>query len=1104
MANKKRAIGAIIKLDGENAFKSSVKNCRSSLAAMHSSLKNIQASYAGNANSLEALSAVQEKYAEMQSTAKEQVEKMSTAYEKSREAQQKTKETMLQMLEAYKKAEESLHEMKDSGEASADAINQQQEAADKAYQSYLDYSEQVEKCGSRTAYFQKALEDAKAAEREAGSEVDRYARYIEEARESADGCSHSINEFGEAVSESGEAADAAGGAMNVFAGVVGGNIATAGIEKVCDWLKQGAKYAVEVGSGMESSLSKVQALSGATDAEMRELKATAEDLGRISKRFNAEDVSDAFGYMALADWNVRQQLAAIPGVINLATASEMDLAEASDMVTDYLTAFGLSAEYAGKMADMLAYAQSHSNATTAQFGEAYKNSAASLNAAGQSIQTVTALLEAYANQGRKGSEAGTSLSATMRDITSKMKDGAIQIGNTSIAVQDSNGDFRDLIDIMSDVEAATEGMGNAQRSAALSAVFTDDSIKGVNMVLQEGMDNVMGYREELENCDGAAEQMADTMSDNLQGAMDSASSAANGLGDAVYDYIKGPLTDMFDGIADGLNGITDAIQKQESELDLFIDQVEKANDKVQNTISKADTDYAEGMANAETVKYYIDIIEQARSKTELTEYETFQLNNAIETLSGTIPELNQYIGDTNKILELSASDFETLKDTMVQSYQEIIAAAIAAKRNAYVMAKAEAEIAKAQAQSALDESDKKVKEQKEKIKEIEKRQDEAKFNDFSGNYKLTKELNAANEEMTDYLQNQREATSELKKAEEQYSKTSETVEDFDSRSKELYEDYGLYVNQSGSLTTKIIEQAKADDEAAKASESLSDAVEDTAAAYIDAAGNIQSADVSAAIESQLTAAAQNVEDFKDSLKSAFSSFSLFGDTEGLMDIYTSSSKGQMEKNAQISLDIMGKYADELKSLSQRGLSDEFLSYLTEQGQSGLEYVHNLATWTSDAELQQFQKQFDEFSSYTSGTNEKVDDIMQAYTENIMEGVTDGYNAWYEFGIQSTQGLLDAIEQAKAAMQDENFSVDFTDAMKNVLTTGYSQIQEDRSRKQALRSEVQSDRGIGASMADLTIRPEIQNEVKVYLDSEDVSAAALKRQASSYRITGMRK
>lgn len=1104
MANKKRAIGAIIKLDGENAFKSSVKNCRSSLAAMHSSLKNIQASYAGNANSLEVLSAVQNKYAEMQSTAKAQVEKMSTAYEKSREAQQKTKETMLQMLEAYKKAEEYLQEMRDSGEASADAINQQQEAADKAYQSYLDYSEQVEKCGSRTACFQKALEDAKAAEREAGSEVDRYARYIEEARESADGCSHSINEFGEAVSESGEAAGAAGGAMNVFAGVVGGNIATAGIEKVCDWLKQGAQYAVEVGSGLESSLSKVQALSGATDAEMRELKATAEDLGRISKRFNAEDISDAFGYMALAGWNVRQQLAAIPGVINLATASEMDLAEASDMVTDYLTAFGLSAEYAGKMADMLAYAQSHSNATTAQFGEAYKNSAASLNAAGQSIQTVTALLEAYANQGRKGSEAGTSLSATMRDITSRMRDGAIQIGNTSIAVQDSNGNFRDLIDIMSDVEAATEGMGNAQRSAALSAVFTDDSIKGVNMVLQEGMDNVRGYREELENCDGASEQMANTMSDNLQGAMDSASSAANGLGDAVYDYIKGPLTDMFEGIADGLNGITDAIQKQESELDLFIDQVEKANDKVQNTINQADTDYAEGMANAETVKYYIDIIEQARSKTQLTEYETFQLNNAIETLSGSMPELSKYIGDTNSLLELSASDFEDLKDTMIQSYKEIMAAAIAAKRNAYVLAKAEADIARSQAQSALDESEKKIEAQKKKIKELEKQQDETKFADFKGAYDLTKKINAANEELTDYLQNQREATAEVKRADKEFEKTSATIEEFDNHSKELYETCGVYINKAGEMTTKTQEEAKAADKAKTSHSELSDSVNDAADAYIDASGKIQSADISAAIESQLTAAAENVNNFKDSLKNAFSSFSLFGDTESLMDIYTSSSKGQMEKNAQISLDIMGKYADELKSLSQRGLSDEFLSYLTEQGQSGLEYVHNLATWTSDAELQQFQKQFDEFSSYTSGTNEKVDDIMQAYTENIMEGVTDGYNAWYEFGIQSTQGLLDAIEQAKAAMQEEDFSGDFTDAMKSVLSTGYNQIQADRSQQQSLRSEVQKDRSIGSAMADLTIRPEIQNEVHVYLDNDDISAAVLKKAKNSVKISGIKR
>lgn len=1098
---KKRAIGAIIKIDGEGAFRSSIKNCRTSLSALRASLKNVQSSYAGNANSLEALSAVQEKYAQMQTTAKAQVEKMSTAYEKSREAQTKTKETMLQMLEAYQKAEEALKEMKSSGTASADAIKEQQEATDKAYRAYQDYAEQVEKCGSRTAYFQKALEEAKGAEREAGVQVDRYAEYIKEAKDSADGCSHSIDKFGEVVSESGEAAGEAGGAMQVFTGVVGGNIATAGLQRVCDLLKQGAEYAVEVGSGLESSLSNVRALSGATDLEMQQLKKTAEDLGRESRTFTAENVSDSFGYMALAGWNVQQQLAAIPGVMNLAAASEMDLAEASDMVTDYLTAFGLSAEHASEMADMLAYAQSHSNATTAQFGEAWRNSAANLNAAGQSMKTSLAFLEAFANEGAKSERAGTQLAAIVRDLTKKMSDGAIQIGNTTIAVQDSAGNFRDLIDIMEDVEKATEGMGTAQRSEALAAVFTDDSIKGVNMSLQEGIGNIRSYREQLEDCDGAAEDMANTMTDNMKGSMDSAHSAAEGLGDAIYDYIKGPLSDMFDGIADGLNNITDEIKKQDSELDLFIEQVEKANDKVQNTLNSADKDYAEGMANAETVKYYIDIIEQARTKTQLTEYETFQLNNAVETLNDSMPELSKYIGDTNSLLELSASDFDNLKDTMVQSYREIMAAAVAAKRNAYVMAKAEAEIAKAQANSALDEANKKIDEQQKKIDKLKKEQENTKFGDFKGNYELTQKINDANEEMTDFIQNQRDATAEVKKADEQFLKASDTVADFDKNSQKLYEDCGVFINSAGEMTTKTQEQEKAAKAAAEASGQLGDAVSDAADDYTDAADQIASTNIADAVQSQLTAAAENVSNFQDSVKNAFSSFSLFGDTENLMDIYTTSNKTQMEKNAKISLDIMGKYADELKSLSKRGLSDEFISYLTDQGQAGLEYVHGLASWASDEELKQFQSQFDEFNSYTKGTNEKVSDIMSAYTENIMDGVQAGYNAWYEYGIKSTQGLLDAIEQAKAAMQAENFSGDFTDAMNNVLSNQQKQVQNTAQQNENTQTRLSSTpANLSTKTRDM---PDITVNVKMAVDGEELAGHVTKTIKNNNNISGRR-
>ena len=149
----------------------------------------------------------------------------------------------------------------------------------------------------------------------------------------------------------------------------------------------------------------------------------------------------------------------------------MDLAAASDMVTDYMSAFGMEAEKSAYFADLLAYSQANSNTSAEQLGEAYKNCAANLNAAGQDIETTTSLLAMMANQGLKGSEAGTALTAVMRDMTSKMKNGSIQIGKTSVAVMDAAGNYRDMTDILSDVEIATDGMGDAERAMALSSIF---------------------------------------------------------------------------------------------------------------------------------------------------------------------------------------------------------------------------------------------------------------------------------------------------------------------------------------------------------------------------------------------------------------------------------------------------------------------------------------------------------------------------------------------------------------------------------------------------------------------------------------------------------
>ncbi len=249
----------------------------------------------------------------------------------------------------------------------------------------------------------------------------------------------------------------------------------------------------------------------------------------------------------VAGWDAQESAAGLPGVLNLAAASGMDLAQASDLVTDYLTAFGLEADQAGRMADVLSYAQANSNTTTEMLGEAFKNCAVNAHNAGMSLEETTAILGRFADAGLKGSEGGTALNAIIRDMTQKMKNGAIQIGNTSVKVQDANGNFRSMTDIIRDVDNATKGMGDAQRTAALMTTFTADSIKGMGILCNTGADNIDKFTKELENSDGTAEDMANTLSSTLSGALKQLSSAWEGL-----QYDLGDTTGVLTKIVNGL------------------------------------------------------------------------------------------------------------------------------------------------------------------------------------------------------------------------------------------------------------------------------------------------------------------------------------------------------------------------------------------------------------------------------------------------------------------------------------------------------------------------------------------------------------------------
>ncbi len=327
-----------------------------------------------------------------------------------------------------------------------------------------------------------------------------------------------------------------GNALRTLFGVAAGAAVLGGI-------KNYAMDSVNLGKDYTSMMSEVQAISGASGKDLEMLQETAREYGATTV-FSASEAAEALKYMSLAGWDAQQSSSALGGVLNLAAASGMGLGEASDMVTDYLSAFGMEASQSTYFADMLAYAQSNSNTTALQLGEAYRNSAANLHAAGQDVETTTSLLEAMANQGYKGSEAGTALAATMRDITQNMEDGAIKIGETSIAVQNEKGNFRDLTEILEDVEAATAGMGDAEKAAALGSTFTADSIKALNMILTEGMGKVSGYEEALRKSAGTSEEMAGIMTDNLSGDIANMESAMEEMKLQTFEAMEDPLRDL--------------------------------------------------------------------------------------------------------------------------------------------------------------------------------------------------------------------------------------------------------------------------------------------------------------------------------------------------------------------------------------------------------------------------------------------------------------------------------------------------------------------------------------------------------------------------------
>lgn len=328
------------------------------------------------------------------------------------------------------------------------------------------------------------------------------------------------------------------------------NLASDTLQMLARKLVQVGQTVLQVGQQFSASMSEVAAISGASAEDLERLEQTAREYGATTK-FSASESAQALKYMALAGWDANQSIDALGSVLDLAAAGGMDLARASDIVTDYITAFGLSAQDSAHFADVMAYAMAHSNTNVEQLGEAYKNCASTAASMGYSLEEVTAVLMTMANAGVKGGEAGTTLNAIMTRLATDTKGCATELHNMGIEIYDDNDNLKSLSEILTLVAGAFEGLSD-KSDATLAKIIAGQNqyagfqtiLKGLSGSAEASGQSFMDYAEALNNADGASKGMAKTMSDNLSGDLKTMQSAFEELALKIYEDGEQPVRSL--------------------------------------------------------------------------------------------------------------------------------------------------------------------------------------------------------------------------------------------------------------------------------------------------------------------------------------------------------------------------------------------------------------------------------------------------------------------------------------------------------------------------------------------------------------------------------
>lgn len=322
--------------------------------------------------------------------------------------------------------------------------------------------------------------------------------------------------------------------------------------------------AVKTATDFEAGMSEVKAISGATGSEFDALRDKAIEMGAKTK-FSASDSADAFKYMAMAGWDASQMMDGIAGIMDLAAASGEDLATTSDIVTDALTAFGLQASDSAHFADVLAQASSKSNTNVGLMGETFKYVAPVAGALGYSIEDTAVAIGLMANSGIKGSQAGTALRSTITRLAKPVGEAKDAVEELKISITNTDGTMKPLSQTMVELREKFAGLTEEQKAQYAAMLAGQEGMSGLLAIVNASDEDFQKLTDEINNANGAAEDMASVMMDNTAGAVEQLKGALESagilIGEKLTPYIR-QLAEWITGLVEKFNSLSEEEQDQ--------------------------------------------------------------------------------------------------------------------------------------------------------------------------------------------------------------------------------------------------------------------------------------------------------------------------------------------------------------------------------------------------------------------------------------------------------------------------------------------------------------------------------------------------------------